>query len=168
MTGEPGSPDPTLRHWPAVWLALLLLGTIALAQVNARSDRTGESTSNSELLSTGAEVYADHCSVCHGATGRGLAEAREAFPPDHRRCQRCHKPGNPPTMNLAQVEQRQHDLFDVGDPPPLTGEDALAANAAPQAIRAYLEAAMPRYRPGTLSSLEYEALTAFLLQMNDR
>jgi mono/diheme cytochrome c family protein len=116
----------------------------------------------------GATVYAESCSVCHGPTGLGLEEAREAFPKDHRRCERCHRPGNRPVMSLAEIEARQHDLFDIGQPPPLVGRDVLAATAAPAALRAYLQAAMPRYRPGALSDSEYEALTAFLLHLNGR
>lgn len=116
----------------------------------------------------GAEVYAANCSVCHGATGRGLVEAKTAFPPDHRDCSRCHKRGNPPTMTLREIETRQHDLFDIGVPPPLKGEGAMAAYAPPEALRAYIAAAMPRYRPGSLTEMEYEAVTEFLLELNGR
>jgi mono/diheme cytochrome c family protein len=119
-------------------------------------------------VALGARVYAESCSVCHGATGMGLEEARQAFPEDHRRCERCHRPGNPPVMSLAEIEARQHDLFAIGEPPRLVGRDALAATVAPAALRAYLRAAMPRYRPGALSDIEYDALAAFLLDINGR
>ena len=71
-------------------------------------------------------------------------------------------------MTLRQVEMRQHDLFDIGVPPPLLGEAAMAANAPPEALLAYVSAAMPRYRPGTLSDAEYAAVTEFLLELNGR
>lgn len=158
----------TRLGWPALLLVLLLLTAMALIEVGAQSGGSNEPTTPEELTEEGAAVFAAHCSVCHGATGLGLVEAKEAFPADHRRCQRCHKPGNPPTMTLAQVELRQHNLFDVGTPPPLRGEGALASHAAPEALRAYVEASMPRYRPGTLSSDEYDAVTDFLLQLNGR
>ncbi|HEX7005169.1 MAG TPA: c-type cytochrome [Trueperaceae bacterium] len=116
----------------------------------------------------GAALFAANCSVCHGATGLGLEEAKLAFPPDHRDCSRCHKRGNAPTMSLRQIEMRQHDLFDVGEPPPLRGVGSLAAHAPPEAVRTYISAAMPRYRPGALSQEEYAAVTAFLLALNGR
>ena len=159
-----------MKHvgWPCLVLIILLLASVALIDASAQSESANESTASAQLPEDGSVVFADHCSVCHGATGLGLVEAKEAFPPDHRRCQRCHKPGNPATMSLAQVELRQHDLFDVGTPPPLRGEGALASHAAPEALRAYVQAAMPRYRPGTLSSREYDAVTEFLLELNGR
>jgi hypothetical protein len=116
----------------------------------------------------GAAVFAANCAVCHGATGLGLAEAKEAFPADHRQCHRCHKPGNPPTMSLIQIEARQHDLFSLGEPPALRGENTLAATVDPAALRDYVQATMPRYRPGTLTDAEYLAVTEFLLQLNGR
>lgn len=66
------------------------------------------------------------------------------------------------------MEARQHDLFSIGEPPPLKGPTALAAHASAPALRTYLEAAMPRFRPGILTDEEYDALTAFLLQLNGR
>ncbi|MEX2541917.1 MAG: hypothetical protein WD314_08910 [Trueperaceae bacterium] len=149
-----------------------LAGVAAFAQGAApeREDRGGaqDPSAHDAPAQYGAEVYAQRCAVCHGATGMGLLEARAAFPADHRRCERCHRPGNPPTMSLEQIEARQHDLFALGDPPALVGTEALAASATPAALRAFLQATMPRYRPGWLSGEEYDALTAFLLQLNDR
>jgi mono/diheme cytochrome c family protein len=154
----------------AVTFALVFLGALGPLTVPSHAQRSGSAISSSAPASAelGAEVFALNCSVCHGATGLGLDEAREAFPEDHRRCERCHRPGNPPTMSLAEIEARQHDLFSIGDPPPLRGAGAIAAVATPEALRAYLQAAMPRYRPGDLSGPEYDALTAFLLEINGR
>jgi mono/diheme cytochrome c family protein len=121
-----------------------------------------------EAAEQGAKIFAVNCAVCHGATGLGLDEAKAAFPADHRQCHRCHKPGNPPVMSLVQIEARQHDLFPIGEPPALRGEGALAAIIEPSELREYLRAAMPRYRPGSLSDEEYAALTAFLLHLNGR
>lgn len=71
-------------------------------------------------------------------------------------------------MSLQQIEARQHNLFDIGDPPALVGDGAMAAVAAPEALRDYLKATMPRYRPGWLADEEYDALTAYLLRLNHR
>src|SRR5690606_22139181 len=45
------------------------------------------------LVAAGEESYAWNCAVCHGAGG-GIEEARLRFPPDERRCTRCHRPAN--------------------------------------------------------------------------
>lgn len=110
----------------------------------------------------GADLYHLRCAVCHGATGQGLAEARLAFPEDHRRCSRCHKPSNPPLLANPFVD---NNMFDIGDAPALAGEDALTApNAA--ALYSYLRAAMPRHAPGSLADAEYLDITAYLLELN--
>jgi mono/diheme cytochrome c family protein len=153
----------------AIALAFTFAGIVTLAAQFALSQASPPSAdARSSDIAFGARFYAESCSVCHGATGLGLAEAREAFPEDHRRCERCHRPGNPAVMSLAEIEARQHDLFDIGEPPALVGGDALAATVTPVALRAYLQAAMPRHRPGALSDSEYDALTAFLLDINGR
>ena len=117
---------------------------------------------------SGKQTYARHCSVCHGETGLGLEEAREAFPEDHRRCARCHRPGNPPTMSYAQIEARQHNLFDIGIAPALRGEGSMGARSGRAALRRYIAATMPRWNPGSLSDAEYDALTDFLFELNGR
>ena len=144
---------------------MTIVGTAAQSTTGAGEPILGQAAA---VAPEGAELFAANCSVCHGETGAGFAEAKLAFPPDHRRCTRCHKSGNPPTMTLKQVEARQHDLFDVGDPPALRGEGAMAAHASPEALRAYVAATMPRYRPGTMTEEEYAAVTDFLLALNGR
>ncbi|MEX2534344.1 MAG: c-type cytochrome [Trueperaceae bacterium] len=169
----------TPRQWSGIGITLLLLALfVGLLEVSAQTTDTvqsDETPAGDESVAAlgapneaGAKVYANSCSVCHGVTGLGLAEAKEAFPADHRHCQRCHKSGNPPSMTLATIEMRQHDLFDIGEPPAIRGEGTLASHATPEALRAYLEATMPRYRPGSLSDDEYAAVTVYLLHLNDR
>lgn len=123
------------------------------------------------LLTAGAEAYALRCAVCHGSTGGGIEEARLRFPPEERRCTRCHRPSNPVVQPLDRPFV-DNDMFSIGDPPPLhpTPErpTALASVAAPQALQDYLSRTMPRYDPGRLSDAEYRALTALLLAMNGR
>lgn len=122
-------------------------------------------------LQAAAEVYALNCAVCHGATGGGLAEARVAFPPDHRNCQRCHKQGNPVVMPLNQPI-KDNDMFPIGDPPALYATDsrqvAMAGLATPDTLFTYVRATMPRYHPGKLTDSQYWLLTAHLLNMNGR
>ena len=121
-------------------------------------------------VARGAALFDRNCAVCHGDSGLGFAEAHLAFPEDHRRCTRCHKPNNPVVMSLEEVstEGRVHDLFPVGDPPPLRGDGALASFNGPKALFHYTRATMPRYRPGTMTVAEYIDLTAFMLYVNGR
>jgi len=147
-------------------------------------------------LTEGAALYAMNCSVCHGPTGGGLAEARLRFPEDERNCSRCHKANNPIVQPLTSPFV-DNDMFPVGDAPALrpladgaadagagdasrgaAGSPAanltaptgppLARVAAPQALFAYVKATMPRYDPGRHSDAEYWLLSAHLLDMNNR
>jgi len=116
----------------------------------------------------GAELYDRNCSVCHGDTGLGYAEAKLAFPTDHRTCTRCHRPGNPTQMSFEEMMLRQHDLFDLGAPPVLRGPGALQAFSDPVALWAYTAATMPRYQPGRLEATEVRAIVGFLWHANGR
>jgi hypothetical protein len=62
--------------------------------------------------------------------------------------------------------RRQHDLFDVGEAPPVRGPAALAGFASDEALFAYLRATMPRYQPGRLDDEAYRDLVAFLRWLN--
>lgn len=175
------------RRWRASRVAgRLLAGVVAVSVLNlagvAGSQPGSDSGPASEPMgsaadaasgsgdskSSGERVYARYCSVCHGVTGLGLEEAREAFPEDHRRCSRCHRPGNPPTMSYEEIETRQHNMFDIGVPPPVRGEGSMAALADRDALWQYLAATMPRWNPGSLSDAEYRAVAEFLLELNGR
>src|SRR5690606_16401198 len=121
-------------------------------------------------LSAAEALYAWNCSVCHGATGGGLAEAKLAFPADHRDCSRCHRPSNRVVQPLREPFN-DNDMFSIGEPPKLHGAEAgvaMAAVADPVNLHAYIAATMPRYDPGRLDDEDYWALTALLLDMNGR
>jgi len=139
----------------------------------APPDRPAAAADVEEYLAYGAELYAWNCAVCHGATGGGLAEAKLAFPADHRNCTRCHRPANRVVQPLDQPFN-DNDMFSLGDPPALHDGAAaqtrtvLASVAPPEALFAYIAATMPRYDPGRLSEPDYWALTAFLLDLNGR
>lgn len=114
-------------------------------------------------LGRGAALYALRCSVCHGATGQGLAEARLAFPEDHQRCSRCHRPGNPARMANPFID---NNMFDVGDAPALVGEAALTSFPNAAALYTYVQATMPRHAPGTLTKAEFLDVVAHVLHLN--
>jgi len=115
-----------------------------------------------EAILRGAFAYDQNCSVCHGDTGLGYEEARLAFPADHRTCTRCHRPGNAREMSFETMMERQHDLFDLGDPPALRGPGTLSAFASDEVLLAYTQATMPRYQPGRLDDEDYADLVAFM------
>lgn len=134
---------------------------------NASAQTSTDASASIDQQERGAHLYAWNCAVCHGATGGGIEEARLAFPPDHRRCTRCHKPNNVVVMSLEEIEN-DHDLFALGSPPPLTGPDTMPAQASAQALFAYTAATMPRYEPGRLTDEAYADLTAWMLRRAGR
>ncbi len=122
----------------------------------------------------GEQIFALRCAACHGDTGGGLEEARLAFPEDHRRCESCHKTGNPQlqeqmgSRSFETVRGRsvRGNAFAIGVAPPLHGPEALSAFQDAVAVKAYVRAAMPRHAPGTLNDEQSYALTAFILKLN--
>lgn len=118
----------------------------------------------SPQVSAGAHTYHVVCATCHGPTGKGLAEAKLEFGPDHRDCQLCHRPDNP--ARWADMQIGKHDSFSIGHPPPLRTPALLRKYPTPSALFRYLRSAMPRYDPGKFSDTQYRQLTAFLLALN--
>ena len=122
-------------------------------------------------LASGASLFRWHCAVCHGASGAGLAEARELFPPGDRQCTRCHKEGNPVIMPLDQMIGDTM-MFPIGTPSVLSSaHDPASLGAFPtgEVLYAYIRATMPRYHPNSLTENEYRQITYFLLQgLNER
>lgn len=121
----------------------------------------------------GKRIFDLSCAVCHGDTGGGLEEARLTFPEDHRRCESCHKPGNPDlqaempdSFELMRGRVAVGSAFAIGEAPPLKGKGALLAFGDAEALSAYIRASMPRYAPGTLSEAQSRALTALILNWN--
>jgi mono/diheme cytochrome c family protein len=116
-----------------------------------------------EQVRHGAEVYDLVCSNCHGNTGLGIEEGRAEFLPEHQRCEKCHRPNN--AAKLVDVEISDRNSFNIGNPPALHN---LAKFGSVAGLKAYLQAAMPRYEPGRLSDEEYLDITAFLLALNKK
>ena len=143
-------------------LFLCTITLSALALVFFVTLHTADAEASGQVRQRGAALYAEHCAVCHGETGQGLSEARLAFPEDHRRCESCHRPHNPPQMDLQAMHSR--NAFSIGDAPALLGEGALANFSDEGVLRSYIRATMPRPFPGSLSDQDYADLSAFLLQ----
>jgi hypothetical protein len=111
-----------------------------------------------------AASYAFSCAVCHGATGRGFAEAVMAFPDDYRDCARCHHPQNAPQMPGSEI-MGSVMAFSLGNPPPLADAERLARFGTAAGLLGYVRATMPRWSPGRLDDEAYLDVTAHLLRM---
>ena len=144
-------------------MLMALVVVLAAQKVNAQVDSAADAAEARAQSARGADLYKLRCAVCHGATGQGLAEARLAFPEDHRRCSRCHKQGNPALMADPFID---NNMFDVGDAPGLVGEAELAAFPNAAVLYSYIQAAMPRHAPGTLTDQEYWDVAAHVLRLN--
>jgi len=140
---------------------LFALATLLVCAPLIVSRGAGEKPPQTEQVRRGAALYDVRCAVCHGDTGLGLEEARLAFPEDHRRCERCHKPNNPSQMTPEQMNPR--NAFSVGDPPTLYKRDLGFSDA--WALHRYIQVAMPRPFPGSLSAEESLAVTAYVLEL---
>lgn len=107
----------------------------------------------------GAQTYWLLCLPCHGDRGQGLTEEfRETYPPEEQYCweRGCH--GDRPyefgftlPMNVPAV---------VG-PSAALGKFTTAAR-----LNAYIMAAMPYWKPGSLTEEEGWLVTAFILREN--
>ncbi len=118
----------------------------------------------SDQVKAGSQTFHIVCATCHGPTGKGFSEARLAFIPDHRACERCHRPANPARWSDTQITAR--NSFSLGQPPAVRGTDLLQEYPTPSSLFRYLKRAMPRYDPGKFSDEQYVQLTAFLLALN--
>lgn len=165
----------TLKRRFLKLLQLVLLSFVLLSILAATPEQqaTPEDFTQVEQLAEGRRLYELHCTVCHGDAGGGLEEARLAFPEDHRRCESCHKPGNPDlqanmqnSFELMRGRVAVGSAFAIGKAPPLAGERALPAFSDAGAMSAYIQNAMPRYAPGTLNERQARALTALILKWN--
>lgn len=148
--------------------ALLALGLSASKPLAVPEQATANPTAE-----PGHQLFALYCAACHGETGGGLAEARLAFPESHRRCESCHKPGNPDrqadmegSFELMRGRVAVGNAFSIGEAPALRGPGALPTFGNSAALRAYIQAAMPRHAPGSLSAAQSRALSAFVLELN--
>ncbi len=106
----------------------------------------------------GAQVYWLSCLPCHGDRGQGLTdEFREAYPPEDRNCWEsgCH--GERPYENGFQLPPKI---------PALIGNKTLRRFTTAATLQAYIFAAMPYWKPGSLTEEQSWQVTAFLLREN--
>jgi cytochrome c len=106
----------------------------------------------------GAQVYWLSCLPCHGDLGQGLTdEFRAAYPPEDRNCWEsgCH--GERPYDNGFKLP---------ASIPAVVGAGTLQKFSNAAVLQAYIKAAMPFWRPGSLTDEDAWAVTAFLLREN--
>lgn len=148
----------------AIFLSLLFLDGGA-ARTSAQSltptpDRLAEPTlpaapSQADL---GAQVYWLSCLPCHGDRGQGLTdEFRAAYPPEEEYCweRGCH--GEVPYEGGFTLPKTI---------PAVVSPQALAKFSDAAQLQAYIRAAMPFWKPGSLTEEEAWKVTAFVLRSN--
>jgi mono/diheme cytochrome c family protein len=145
--------------------ALALVAMLGLASVAADDEAAARIGATApDAAARAAATYAFSCAVCHGATGRGFAEAVAAFPADYRDCARCHHPQNAPQMPGSEI-MGSVMAFSLGDPPSLAEPARLMRYGTAAALLGYVRATMPRWAPGSLDDEAYLDVTAHLLRL---
>lgn len=106
----------------------------------------------------GAQVYWLSCMPCHGDKGQGLTdEFRATYPPEEEYCWEsgCHG-ANPYESGFTLPKKI----------PGVIGETTLAKFTDAAQLHAYIRAAMPFWKPGSLTEEDSWRVTAFLLRQN--
>ena len=107
----------------------------------------------------GAQVYWLSCLPCHGDKGQGLTEEfRKAYPKEEQNCWEsgCH--GNNPYDSGFTLPKTI---------PAIVGPGTLQKFPDALGLRSYTFAAMPFWKPGSLTDEEAWQVTAFLLRENN-
>ncbi len=107
----------------------------------------------------GAQVYWLSCLPCHGDKGQGLTdEFRTTYPPEEQYCwnRGCH--GEVPYEQGFSIPKKI---------PAVIGQTALAKFSDAAQLNAYIRAAMPFWKPGSLTEEEAWRVTAFILRQNN-
>jgi mono/diheme cytochrome c family protein len=106
----------------------------------------------------GAQVYWLSCLPCHGDRGQGLTdEFRAIYPPEEQYCWEsgCH--GKRPYENGFTLPMQI---------PALVGPGTLQKFPTAANLRGFIFAAMPSWKPGSLTEEQSWQVTAFLLRQN--
>jgi mono/diheme cytochrome c family protein len=123
-------------------------------------DRLAEPTlpANRTQADHGAQVYWLSCLPCHGDKGQGLTdEFRATYPEEEQNCWEsgCH--GKNPYESGFTLPKKI---------PAVIGDSALAKFSDGAQLHAYIRAAMPFWKPGSLSEEDAWKVTAFVLREN--
>ena len=124
------------------------------------ADRLAEPTlpADPTQADRGAQVYWLSCLPCHGDQGQGLTdEFRRIYPEEEQNCWKsgCH--GKNPYESGFSIPKKI---------PAVIGDTALAKFSSGAQLHAYIRAAMPFWKPGSLSEEDAWKVTAFVLREN--
>ena len=131
------------------------------AQTMPTPDRLAQPTlpADPSQADKGAQVYWLSCLPCHGDRGQGLTEEfKQAYPEEDRNCWNsgCH--GNHPYENGFTLPKTVPAIIGVG---------TLQKFSNALVLRSYIFAAMPFWKPASLTEEESWQVTAFLLRENN-
>jgi len=117
------------------------------------------SADSGDQLARGREVFRIRCEPCHGDVGQGLALWRYTWAPKDRNCAqtKCHALSHPPD-----------GFYMPKDAPPIIGVGTLTSFRTARELYGFVSKTMPFDKPGELSPDDYWAVTAFLLQQNNK
>ena len=124
-------------------------------------DRLAEPTlppSAASQADHGAQVYWLSCLPCHGDKGQGLTdEFRATYPPEEQYCweRGCH--GKVPYESGFTLPKKI---------PAVIGQTTLAKFSDAAQLNSYVRAAMPFWKPGSLTEEQSWRVTAFILREN--
>jgi mono/diheme cytochrome c family protein len=107
----------------------------------------------------GAQVYWLSCLPCHGDKGQGLTdEFRTTYPPEEQYCwnRGCH--GEVPYEQGFTIPKKI---------PAVIGQTTLAKFSDAAQLNAYIRAAMPFWKPGSLTEEDAWRVTAFILRQSN-
>ncbi len=154
--------------WGSIGIALLFAGlffdtSTAVSQIASTPtpDRLAQPTlpASPSQADKGAQVYWLSCLPCHGDRGQGLTEEfKQTYPAEDRNCWNsgCH--GKRPYDNGFTLPTTI---------PPVSGAGTLQKFPTALVLRSYIFAAMPYWRPASLTEEESWQVTAFLLRENN-
>jgi mono/diheme cytochrome c family protein len=167
-------PKSVQRRFPlqllivSIGIALLFAGlffdmgiVVAQTPVMPTPDRLAQPTLpvSPSQADKGAQVYWLSCLPCHGDRGQGLTEEfKQTYPAEDRNCWNsgCH--GKRPYENGFTLPTNI---------PAVIGAGTLQKFSNAAILHSYIFAAMPYWRPGSLTDEESWQVTAFLLRENN-